>query len=302
MKVFVTGGGGFLGRHLIPKLEETGCEVIAPRSNVCDLTNPTSLAPFNSVKFDQIFHLAAWTQAGDFCLKYPGDQWIINQQINTSVLTWWSKHQPQAKLIAIGTSCAYPEDGPLTEDRYLSGEPTPSLYTYAMTKRMLYQGLRALGQQYGLKWLCVVPSTLYGPGYHLGGKQLHFIYDLIRKIGDASRGGDPPVLWGDGHQRRELIHIEDFVRDMLALTSSVSNELFNIGAGQDFTIREFAEMIASISGYESRLIQYDTSKYVGATSKKLEIDRLNALIGPRPRLDLVKGLSEVMKANAPNEA
>ena len=187
---------------------------------------------------------------------------IINQQINTNVLAWWSKDQPQAKLITIGTSCAYPEDGPLTEDRYLSGEPTPSLYTYAMTKRMLYQGLRALGQQYGLKWLCVVPSTLYGPGYHSEGKQLHFIYDLVRKIGDASRGGDPPVLWGDGYQRRELIHVEDFVRDMLILTGGVSNELFNIGAGRDHSIKEFARLIAEAVGYDEKQIQYDVDAYV----------------------------------------
>jgi GDP-L-fucose synthase len=295
MKVFVTGGGGFLGRHLIPKIEETGCEVIAPRSNVCDLTNPTSLAPFNSDKFDRIFHLAAWTQAGDFCLKYPGDQWIINQQINTNVLAWWCKHQPQAKLIAIGTSCAYPEDGILTEDRYLSGEPTPSLYTYAMAKRMLYQGLRALGQQYGLKWLCVVPSTLYGPGYHSEGKQLHFIYDLIRKIGDASRGGDPPVLWGDGYQRRELIHVEDFVRDTLIVTGRVSNELINIGAGQDHSIREFARLIAEAVGYDEKQIQYDVDAYVGASSKFLVVEKLTRELGSIRRRDLGKELNQLVQ-------
>ena len=293
MKVFVTGGGGFLGRHLIHKLEESGCEVIAPRSNVCDLTNPTSLVPFNSVKFDRIFHLAAWTQAGDFCLKYPGDQWIINQQINTNVLAWWSKDQPQAKLIAIGTSCAYPEDGPLTEDRYLSGEPTPSLYTYAMTKRMLYQGLRALGQQYGLKWLCVVPSTLYGPGYLSEGKQLHFIYDLIRKIGDASRGGDPPVLWGDGYQRRELIHVEDFVRDTLNLASISSNELYNVGLGVDYSIREFAVMISEIFGFPPEQIVYDTNAYVGARTKNLEITKLRQALGGLERVDIRTSLANL---------
>lgn len=295
MKVFVTGGGGFLGRHLVPKLEETGCEVIAPRSKVCDLTDTTSLAPFNSVKFDRIFHLAAWTQAGDFCLKYPGDQWIINQQINTNVLAWWSKHQPQAKLIAIGTSCAYPEEGILTEDRYLDGEPTPSLYTYAMTKRMFYQGLRALGQQYGLKWLCVVPSTLYGPGYHSEGKQLHFIYDLVRKIGDASRGGDPPVLWGDGYQRRELIHVEDFVRDMLTLTGQVSNELINIGAGQDHSIREFARLIAEAVGYDEKQIQYDVDAYVGASSKFLVVEKLTRELGSIRRRDLRTELKQLIE-------
>jgi GDP-L-fucose synthase len=197
-------------------------------------------------------------------------------------------------LIAIGTSCAYPEEGILTEDRYLDGEPTPSLYTYAMTKRMLYQGLRALGQQYGLKWLCVVPSTLYGPGYHSDGKQLHFIYDLIRKIGDASRRGEPPVLWGDGYQRRELIHVEDFVRDMLSLTERISGELFNIGAGADYAIREFAALIAKEVNYESSLIQYDTHAYVGSMAKFLDITKLKNVLKVIERIDLQKGIVDLI--------
>jgi GDP-L-fucose synthase len=160
---------------------------------------------------------------------------------------------------------------------------------------MLYQGLRALGQQYGLKWLCVVPSTLYGPGYHSEGKQLHFIYDLIRKIGDASRGGDPPVLWGDGYQRRELIHVEDFVRDTLIVTGRVSNELINIGAGQDHSIREFARLIAEAVGYDEKQIQYDVDAYVGASSKFLVVEKLTRELGSIRRRDLGKELNQLVQ-------
>jgi GDP-L-fucose synthase len=294
MKVFVTGGSGFLGRHLIPKLKALGYEVVAPNSKQCDLTRQDALSAFSTAKYDKIFHLAAWTQAGDFCLKYPGDQWIINQQINTNLLAWWHQSQPQAKLIAIGTSCAYPEEGPLVEERYMEGEPTPSLYTYAMTKRMLYQGMRALGTQYGLKWLCVVPSTLYGPGYQTDGKQLHFIYDLIRKIKNASQGGDSPVLWGDGYQRRELIHVKDFIRDLLTVDREVNNEIYNIGSGEDLSIREFAWIVCKCLNYDSTHIEYDETKYVGARSKLLSITKLQNLIGSVTRKPLREGVSGIV--------
>src|SRR5437867_4080808 len=162
MDILVTGATGFLGRMLCARLEAEGHIVVRLDSENCDLTRAEPLTEFNERAYEQIYHLAAWTQAGDFCLYHPGEQWIINQQINTNVLAWWQKHQPQAKLISIGTSCAYDTNLELAEENYLVGTPIESLYTYAMTKRMLYVGLLALHSQFGLKYLYVVPSTLYG--------------------------------------------------------------------------------------------------------------------------------------------
>src|SRR5262249_35028438 len=166
MNILVTGATGFLGRVLCSQLEAQGHRLVRLHSKNCDLTGQESLQQFNDQEYDHIYHLAAWTQAGDFCLYHPGEQWIINQQINTHVLAWWHKHQPQAKLICIGSSCSYDPHLPLAEENYLVGTPIDSLFTYAMTKRMLYTGLLALHKQFGLRYLCVVPSTLYGPGYH----------------------------------------------------------------------------------------------------------------------------------------
>ena len=294
MKILVTGGTGFLGTTLCAQLEAVGHEITRINSKNCDLTRPDSLHQFNDQTYDQIYHLAAWTQAGDFCLSHQGEQWIINQQMNTHILTWWQQHQSQAKFICMGTSCAYDPLVPLKEENYLLGVPIDSLFTYAMTKRMLYTGLLALNKQYGLKYLCLVPSTLYGPGYHTDGRQMHFIFDLIRKIIRGKLYGEPVILWGDGYQSRELVFVGDFAQIAIALAQSVDNDLINIGAGEEFTIRHFAELICEEVGYDFEQIQFDTSRYVGAKSKCLEVDKLKIFLPDIQLTDLQTGLAKTI--------
>ncbi|MBI3885518.1 MAG: NAD-dependent epimerase/dehydratase family protein [Opitutae bacterium] len=293
-RIFITGGSGFLGRHLVARLEGAGHTVVAPASRECNLQRADCFAPWRGEKFDVLWHLAAWTQAGDFCLRHPGEQWLHNQQLNTSVLAWWAAEQAQAKLVTIGTSCAYAPDLPLREEHYLEGQPIDSLLTYAMTKRMLCLGLRALEKQYGLRHLTLVPSTLYGPGYHTDGRQLHFIFDLIRKIIRGRTHGEPVVLWGDGTQRRELIHVDDFVGTALRLADGVDNETVNLGCGTEHPIREFAALICAHVGYDPAKIIYDAGRYVGAKSKCLEIGKLRRLLPDFAPLPLERGLPAVI--------
>ncbi len=294
MNILVTGASGFLGTSLCKRLEEHGHVVVRINSKNCDLRSAESLKGFEGTRYDQIYHLAAWTQAGDFCLHHPGEQWIINQQINTNVLSWWRQAQPQAKLISMGTSCAYAPGSELVEENYLTGLPIESLFTYAMTKRMLYAGLLALNRQFGLKYLCLVPSTLYGPGYHTDGRQMHFIFDLIRKILRGNLHGEPVVLWGNGHQTRELVYIEDFVGLSLRLARERENDLINLGAGEEFSIRHFAKLISDYVGYDFERIQFDTSKYVGAPSKCLSIGKLRRMVPDLELTPLSKGLTKTI--------
>ena len=295
MKTLVTGSTGFLGTALCRELEQRGHELVKTNSRTCDLTKADSLVQFDHFQFDLIFHLAAWTQAGDFCLHHPGDQWVINQRLNTNTLAWWQACQPQAKLVCMGTSCAYAPDAELVEENYMLGDPIDSLYTYAMTKRMLYTGLLALHNQYQLRYLCTVPSTLYGPGYHTDGRQMHFIFDLIRKILRGRNLGETVVLWGDGHQKRELVFIDDFVNDLLQLVDTRDNDIVNIGNSEEFSIRHYAETICRLVGYDASQIRFDTTKYIGVKSKRLSIRKLTSILGDLKRTPLEDGLRQTIE-------
>ena len=293
MKLLVTGATGFLGRHLVSALRRDGHSVIALGSRDADLTVPASLDRFDE-PVDVVWHLAAWTQAGDFCLRHPAEQWVINQRINTTVLDWWHRVQPQAKLVAIGTSCSYAPGEALSEDRYLVGEPVPELYAYGMTKRMLLVGLRAMTAQYGHRWLYLVPSTLFGTGYHEPGKQRHFIFDVIDKILAAKAGGPAVTLWGDGGQCRELILVDDFARAARRLAEVVEGEIVNVGSGDERSIRWYAEQVCGLVGYDPSLIRYDTSKYVGVRSKQLVVDKLRRLLPSFNLTPLTAALEETV--------
>ena len=144
----------------------------------------------------------------------------------------------------------------------MKGEPIEKFYAYAMTKRMLLVGLKSLNKQYGMNYLYVVPSTLYGPDYHLDGREMHFIYDVIRKIDNSKNTGEPIVLFGDGFQKRELIYIDDFINTLLVISMQINNDIVNIGSGSDHTIRDFAKICCKIIGVDHNEIKYDENEFL----------------------------------------
>ena len=295
MTVLVTGGSGFLGTNLTNRLRQREEDVVSLSSADADLCFPDSLSKFSHKQYERIYHVAAWIQGGDFSKDHPGEQWLINQQINTTVLRWWAQEQPQAKLISIGSSGAYPEDYELSEEYYLTGAPPAGLYTYGMTKRMLHIGQMSLAQQYGLKFITIVPSTLYGPHYRVDHRRMQFIFDLARKMLAAKHFGDDVVLWGDGHQQRELVYIEDFIDDLFLLEDRIDNEIVNIGANSHLTIRQFADILSQEIGISPDVIQYDTGRYVGSEKKYLSTQKEQRLLGELKRTPLAVGIAEMMR-------
>jgi GDP-L-fucose synthase len=295
MRVLVTGGGGFVGRHLVAALRRDGAEVDAPSSSEVDLTRDDGLRALAGARYDRVVHLAAWTRAGRFCQERGGDQWVVNQRINTNVLAWWQAAQPQAKLVGFGTSASYAGSGVHREEDYLDGVPPAAYLAYAMTKRMLLAGMMELGRQHGLRWVYAVPSTVYGADYHTDGRELHFVYDLARKIVRGRDLGEEVVLWGDGTQRRELVHVRDVVADVTALADRVDGEVVNLGAGEDHSIHEIAALLCEIAGLPFERVRFDPQGFVGARAKVLSTERLEALLGPRERVPLREGLAEVVE-------
>ena len=190
----------------------------------------------------------------------------------------------------MGTSCSYSPELPMAEDNYLLGPPEKSLYTYAMTKRMLLVGLQSIQQQYGLEWLYFVPSTLYGPNFEL--EDNHFIFDFIRNCYNAKHNNEKFVLWGNGEQRRELIYVDDAINIMIKLLKE-KNQVFNLGTGQDYTINEFAHKVCKIYDYDFSLISHDLTKYVGAKQKKIDITKLSCYLNDNKIIptSLEKGLA-----------
>jgi len=294
-KIFITGGNGFLGRHLVPILKKKNL-VVFPSSKELDLMNFNQLKNV-TINFDEIYHLATWTQAGDFCLYNQGTQWINNQIINSNIIKWWSTYQKKAKLIFIGSSCCYSELGNFKEENFIHDIPHPSLETYAMTKQILAQGARACGYQFNLKWLGLVPPTLYGTNYHTDNRQSHFIFDLVKKILRGKFYNEKVILWGNGKQKREIMHVKDFVKNILLVNNKINNKIINIGSTKDYSIKEFAKIISKIIEYDHKKITYDLSKYVGVNKKKLNIQKIKKIIpGYEKKLtDINLGLNQVIK-------
>ena len=164
-----------------------------------------------------------------------------------------------------------------------------------MCKRMLQIGKEALSKQFGLTYLTVVPSTLYGPNYKIDGKQMHFIFDLVRKFLEFKHKDNPIILWGDGNQRRELVHVDDFVNTLIQLDKSESNQIFNIGAGEDYSIKEFSQILSKIIEINPSEVNFDETRYVGALSKILDNSKIDMKLPNRLFTNIESGLTSIVK-------
>lgn len=285
MKILVTGSTGFVGKHLVKKLKKEKHEIVEINS-----TNFTSMWNLEKNTIDVIVHLAVKTEAGGYCQKHPGEQWVINNSINADMLAYWADNQQRAHMITFGSSCGYNNNVIKSEDNYLTGEPEEGYEVYGMAKRNLLVGLKALNKEFFMSYNYLIPSVFYGPDYNLNDK--HFIFDLIRKIKAAKDLGYNVTLWGDGTQERELIYIDDAIELIMAcIDNTESPTIFNLSSGKTHTLKEYAQAICDIVDFDSKKIVWDEDQFVGSPSKKL----INTHLKEYKFTTLKKGLIKTIK-------
>ena len=296
--ILVTGGTGFVGRHLQEELARRGLPFAIFSSREYDLTvRDQAEAVFERYRgADAIVHLACYQAAAEFPAKHPGDQFHVNNLIHLNVLEAWRRHAPGARLIGAGSSCAYPSAlASLTEDRLMDGAIHGSVYAYAFTKRALCTGLAAYNDQYGLNGSYVIPPTLFGEHDDFHVETAHVVGALVGKFVGAIREGLPEVeIWGDGSQVREFLYVKDFVTALVDLVPRLDREVLNVAPGRGISIRALATAIAEASGFTGR-IAYNADRYVGVKEKFLNTTRLAEKYGMTLDADIAAGIGRTVR-------
>jgi GDP-L-fucose synthase len=293
MKIVVTGGGGFLGSHLVERLERDGHEVVAARRRDYDLTRYEDAGRlFADHEPELVYHLAAEVGGIGANRANPGRYWYANLMMGAHVLEHARLHGTR-KVVIAGTVCAYPKHTPVpfSEDDLWNGYPEETNAPYGVAKKAVLVGAQAYREQYGLDAIFLLPANLYGPRDNFDLETSHVIPALIRKMLESP---DEVVLWGDGSPTREFLYVGDCVRALvLAAERYDGPEPVNVGTGEEISIRELAETIADVTGFEGRIV-WDETMPNGQPRRKLDTRRAEELFGFRAEVPLREGLERTV--------
>ena len=293
MRVLVTGGGGFLGSHLVERLEKEGHDVVVARSTDYDLTSMEETARmFEEAAPERVFHLAAEVGGIGANRANPGRYWYANLMMGAHVLEQARVHETP-KLVIVGTVCAYPKFAPIpfSEEDLWDGYPEETNAPYGVAKKTILVGAQAYREQYGVNAVFVLPTNLYGPRDNFDLETSHVIAALIRKMLDSE---DEVVLWGDGSPTREFLYVEDCVEGLvLAADRYDGPEPVNLGAGKEISIRELAELVADVTGFAGR-ITWDETKPGGQPRRSVDATRARELFGFEARTPLRDGIERTV--------
>ena len=281
--VTVTGGKGFLGSHLIKKLEAYDCRQIKvadlPEYNLTNITDIQRM--YEETKPQIVIHLAAKVGGIGFNQEKPAELFYDNLIMSAQLL-----HEAYVrkieKFVALGTICAYPKFTPVPfkEEDLWNGYPEETNAPYGLAKKMMLVQSQAYRQQYGFNSIFLLPVNLYGPGDNFNPRSSHVIPALIKKCFDATDAHDDKIeVWGIGSATREFFYVEDAAQAIcMAADAYNKSEPVNIGAGFEISIKELTELIAKLTGFQGK-ITWDKSKPDGQ---------------PRRMLDTTKALKEFM--------
>ncbi len=292
-RVLVTGGGGFLGSHLVERLEAEGRDVFVARSRDYDLTRfDEAERMFADARPELVFHLAAEVGGIGANRANPGRYWYANLMMGAHVLELARAHAVR-KLVIAGTVCAYPKFTPVpfSEDELWNGYPEETNAPYGVAKKSILVGANAYREQYGLDAIFLLPANLYGPRDNFDLASSHVIPALIRKMLEAD---GEVTLWGDGSPTREFLFVDDCAEALLLAADRYdAPEPVNLGTGVETSIREVAETIAELTGFDGELV-WDTSMPNGQPRRSLDATRARELFGFEARTPLRDGLERTI--------
>jgi GDP-L-fucose synthase len=306
-KICITGGAGFLGRHVVEVLKSKGVteeQIFIPRRKDYDLTVEVDVARlYDDVKPDVVIHLAAEVGGIGANREHPGRFFYANMAMGMHLVEYARRHNI-TKFVHTGTVCAYPKFAPVPfkETDIWNGYPEETNAPYGVAKKAIFVMLDGYKREYGLDSAVVVPVNLYGPHDNFDLHSSHVIPALIRKCETARVNGDDAIIcWGTGSASREFLYVEDAAKGLVAATEKLDTPTpVNLGTGNEITIKNLIELIARLVGFEGA-IQWDATKPDGQPRRQLDTALANELLGWQASVSFEDGLRRTIdwwRANA----
>jgi GDP-L-fucose synthase len=298
-RVLVTGGAGFLGNHVVRKLEERGCkEIFVPQSKDYNLVQMEAVKRlYHDANPDVVIHLAAKVGGIGANMRNPGSFFYQNLMMGAQMMEEGRLFGVE-KFVAIGTICAYPKFTPVPfrEEDLWNGYPEETNAPYGLAKKMLLVQSQAYRHQYGFNSIYLLPVNLYGPGDNFDPDYSHVIPALIKKVCDAKGKGERRIVaWGTGEVSREFLYVEDAAEGIvLAMEKYNKADPVNLGAGFEISIKDLASLICELASFDGE-IEWDTSMPDGQPRRCLDTSKAKEEFGFEAKTDFKEGLRKTIE-------